>query len=230
MQNLHYTYDPVGNITHIRDEAQQTIYFRNSRVEPSAEYAYDAIYRLIEATGREHLGQLNGGLQPPIPASHTDIPRVGQLHPGDGNAMGNYREFYDYDAVGNIDRVRHASASGAWTRTYAYAVAPGQESNRLVSSIVGGTTEMFTHDVHGNMTSMPHLAQMAWDFEDQLQTCRTGGWWRGAISPTTRQVNAFARCGRSRRALLRSASIWERSRSSVAGMEESSVSSERRCT
>src|SRR6266702_967554 len=61
VQNLHYTYDPVGNITHIRDDAQQTIYFRNKRVEPSADYTYDAVYRLIEATGREHLGQNGGG-------------------------------------------------------------------------------------------------------------------------------------------------------------------------
>ncbi len=29
LQNLAYTYDPAGNITHIRDDAQQTIYFRN---------------------------------------------------------------------------------------------------------------------------------------------------------------------------------------------------------
>ena len=29
MQNLRYTYDPAGNITHIRDDAQQTIYFNN---------------------------------------------------------------------------------------------------------------------------------------------------------------------------------------------------------
>ena len=29
LQDLFYTYDPAGNITHIRDDAQQTIYFRN---------------------------------------------------------------------------------------------------------------------------------------------------------------------------------------------------------
>ena len=28
LQDLHYTYDPAGNITHIGDEAQQTIYSR----------------------------------------------------------------------------------------------------------------------------------------------------------------------------------------------------------
>src|SRR5262249_55866492 len=49
VQNLHYTYDPAGNITHIQDDAQQTVYFLNQRVEPSNDYIYDAIYRLIEA-------------------------------------------------------------------------------------------------------------------------------------------------------------------------------------
>ena len=58
-----------GNITHIRDDAQQTIFFRNKRVEPSADYTYDALYRLIEATGREHLGQAGGA---PIPHSYDD--------------------------------------------------------------------------------------------------------------------------------------------------------------
>ena len=67
LQNLHYTYDPAGNITHIQDDAQQTIYFRNKRVEPSNDYTYDALYRLIEATGREHLGQAGA----PIPHSPT---------------------------------------------------------------------------------------------------------------------------------------------------------------
>ena len=69
VQNLHYTYDPAGNITHIRDDAQQAVYFKNRRVEPSAEYTYDAVYRLIEATGREHLGQVGGT---PIPHSYND--------------------------------------------------------------------------------------------------------------------------------------------------------------
>jgi hypothetical protein len=56
LQNIHYTYDPVGNIIAIRDDAQQTIYFDGQVVRPDAEYKYDAIYRLIEATGREHIG------------------------------------------------------------------------------------------------------------------------------------------------------------------------------
>jgi hypothetical protein len=119
VQNLHYTYDPAGNITHIRDDAQQTIYFRRKRVEPSAEYTYDAIYRLIEATGREHLGQIR---EPPIPHSYNDAPRVGLLHPADGNAMGLYLERYVYDMVGNFLSMQHRGSDPdhpGWTRAYA---------------------------------------------------------------------------------------------------------------
>jgi hypothetical protein len=35
VQDLYYTYDAVGNITAIRDEAQQTIYFHNTVAEGS---------------------------------------------------------------------------------------------------------------------------------------------------------------------------------------------------
>ena len=58
LQDLSYTYDPAGNITHIRDDAQQTIYFNNAVSTPSADYTYDAIYRLIEATGASIIGQV----------------------------------------------------------------------------------------------------------------------------------------------------------------------------
>ena len=112
MQNLHYTYDPAGNITHIRDDAQQTIFFSNQRVEPSAEYTYDAIYRLIEATGREHLGQI-GGVADSARRTTTTAHASALLHPGDGNAMGRYLERYVYDAVGNFLRCSIAARSGA---------------------------------------------------------------------------------------------------------------------
>ena len=51
LQNLRYVHDPVGNIVEIGDSAQQTVFFNNDVVSPSAQYVYDAVYRLIEATG-----------------------------------------------------------------------------------------------------------------------------------------------------------------------------------
>jgi RHS repeat-associated protein len=178
LQALTYTYDPAGNITQILDAAQQTTYFRNRRVEPSADYTYDAIYKLIEATGREHLGQIPGA---PIPHSYNDAPRVGLLHPGDGNAMGRYLERYLYDAVGNFQRMIHRGSNPAnpgWTRNYAYNESSqlelGKQNNRLTSTTVGAATEAYStggngYDAHGNMLRMPHLQVMQWDFKDQLQ-------------------------------------------------------------
>nr|WP_233718497.1 toxin TcdB middle/C-terminal domain-containing protein [Nostoc mirabile] len=167
LQDLFYTYDPVGNITRIRDDAQQTIFFNNQVVLPHCDYSYDPIYRLIEATGREHIGQVE---QPET--TWDDEFRVNLSHPHDGQAMRNYTEQYFYDAVGNFEKLIHQAANGTWTRAYAYNKAsllePGKQSNCLSSTTVGQRTETYTYDAHGNMTSMPHLTLMQWDYKDQL--------------------------------------------------------------
>ena len=180
VQDLSYTYDPTGNITHIQDDADihDAVFFRNQRVEPSNDYTYDAIYRLIQAGGREQLGLNGGGPLPPTPSSYNDVPRVGLLSPGDGNAMGTYFERYEYDAVGNFLQFIHRGSDPAnpgWTRSYTYDEAsllePGRVSNRLTRTAVSGDQpikENYTHDVHGNMTAMPQLRRMQWDFKDEL--------------------------------------------------------------
>lgn len=178
-QNLSYVYDPVGNVTSIRDDAQQTIYFRNKRVEPSADYTYDASYRLIEATGREHLGQVGAA---PAPASYNDQPRIGILFSAsDGNAVGRYLERYVYDPVGNFKQIVHRGSDPAhpgWTRAYAYdepsQLEPGKQSNRLTSTTIGAATEHYStgangYNAHGNMLRLPQLQIMQWDCKDQLR-------------------------------------------------------------
>lgn len=189
VQNLRYTYDPAGNITHIRDDAQQTVYFRNKRVEPSAEYTYDALYRLIEATGREHLGQVGAA---PSPGSYDDKPRVGiLLSASDGKAMGRYLQRYVYDKVGNFQEMIHRGGdlvNPGWTRAYAYneasLIEPGKQSNRLTNTTTGATTETYStggdgYDAHGNMLRMPQLQIMQWDFKDQLRMTQ-----RQAVNPS----------------------------------------------
>jgi RHS repeat-associated protein len=176
LQDLTYTYDPVGNVTELRDSAQQTLFFRNNRVEAGAHYIYDAVYRLIEATGREHLGQIGGR---PISHSYDDASRIGLPHPGDGNALGRYVERYVYDAAGNFSTMQHIgsdpSAPG-WTRTYSYVeqsqLEPADRSNRLSSSVVGQTLDAYGYDVHGSMLKMPQLQEIRWNFQDQLQMTR----------------------------------------------------------
>ena len=177
VQNLRYTYDSVGNITHIRDDAQQTIFFRDRRVEPSNDYRYDATYQLIEATGREHLGQIGGVPNAPTAPDAFNGFHTGLLHPGDGNAMGSYLGSFVYDVVGNFLAMQHRGSDPShpgWTRSYAYEepslIEPGKVSNRLSSTQVGtGGVERYSYDAHGSMVAMPHLPVMQWTFLDQLR-------------------------------------------------------------
>jgi len=177
LQDLHYTYDPMGNITMIRDEAQQTNYFAGQVVSPSNQYEYDALYRLISAAGREHIGQTTN----PPPATRSDLKphydandwtRCNLPHPNEGQAMRNYTEAYEYDGVGNILAMIHQATGGAWTRRYGYEAT----SNRLLTTSLPGDgndvtllPSRYQYDRHGNMTVMPHLPLMQWDYRDQLQ-------------------------------------------------------------
>jgi hypothetical protein len=68
LQDLSYTFDPVGNILQITDAAQQTLFYNNSVVLPQNLFEYDALYRLVSATGREHASI--GDVQ----LDHNDLP------------------------------------------------------------------------------------------------------------------------------------------------------------
>ena len=168
LQDLRYTYDPVGNIVEIRDGAQPRVYFDNDVVSADQRFEYDALYRLSAASGRELRS-----LSQPVDAEVAFSP---QPHADDPAALRRYEETYAWDAVGNIVELRHTAAGGSFTRRYAYAAG----GNRLLrNSAPGEAAEPFSHsysyDAHGNMTSMPHLAAMAWDHADRLQHCDLGG-------------------------------------------------------
>jgi RHS repeat-associated protein len=177
LQNLSYIHDPAGNIMAVRDDAQQTRYFQNRRVEPSTDYTYDALARLIEATGRQHLGQAGA----PIPHSYNDAPRMGLPQPGDGNAMGRYLERYLYDLDGNILQMKHLGTDPAhpgFHRDYVYdevsLLEPAARSNRLTRTSVGATSDTYStggngYDAHGNLLRMPQLQATQWDYMDQLR-------------------------------------------------------------
>lgn len=179
LQNLKYTYDPVGNITQMTDEAQQTHFFRNSVVKPEGRFEYDAIYQLIKATGREHAG-IMGDIQ----RDHNDIPFISNLpHPNNSTAVRTYTEVYDYDELGNILRMQHIANGGSWTRRYHYTYqdSPLDRTNRLNATSLpsdshsGTYSARYNYDAFGNMSSMPHLPSMGWNFMDQLKTVDLGG-------------------------------------------------------
>jgi RHS repeat-associated protein len=181
LQNLKYVFDPVGNITQIRDDAQQTHFFKNSVIYPESKYEYDARYRLKKATGREHAG-IGGNAQ----RNQNDLPFITPL-PDENNATAvrNYTEQYDYDDLGNIKRLQHTATGANWTQRYKYAVDDDVTNltNRLKATNAEGDADgvfsgAYTHDLFGNMTSMPHLSapgSLIWDFADQLKEVNLGG-------------------------------------------------------
>jgi RHS repeat-associated protein len=177
LQDLSYTYDPVGNVTQIGDAAQDRVFHSNQCVLPGAEYRYDALYRLIAASGREHKGDGQ-------PYDWDDSSHFVTSLPNDCLALQNYIEQYRYDSVGNLMRVEHHAGRDLeqpglplWNRRYQYArdsnrllatSLPGDPANLPDYAAVPGYSGKYTYDVHGNMTAMPHLTLMQWDFRDQL--------------------------------------------------------------
>ncbi|HGY09104.1 MAG TPA: hypothetical protein ENK37_03470, partial [Oceanithermus profundus] len=163
LQDLRHTHDPVGNLTEVRDLAQQSVYFNNAAVHPGHAYTYDPLYRLTRATGREQTSAGSFGPQ--------DTPTGPQ--PGDPSALQTYTQDYTYDPTGNLLQLRHAANSGSYTRNYHYT----PDGNRLLETSEGtGATfpDTYTHDPHGNLTSMPHIAALVWDPDDQLQQATPG--------------------------------------------------------
>ena len=93
-------------------------------------------------------------------------------------AWRNYIQRFTYDGVGNILAMQHialGSSSNSWTRQYQYAT----DSNRLLSSGMGAEPAnryatsptldyRYPYDVHGSMTSLPHLPTMDWDSTEHL--------------------------------------------------------------
>lgn len=152
LQDINYTYDAVGNITEVEDDAQQTFYYSNSVIAPKGKYWYDALYRLTKATGRE-LASL---------AMPTDADFVNNLAVPNtaSNAMQNYTQEYRYDELGNIEQMRSV---GDWTRDYYYETA----NNRLKNH--DGGNDVYSYDEHGNCTEMPHLPELDWDYKDELK-------------------------------------------------------------
>ena len=170
LQDLTYTYDPVGNLVQTDDGAAQSVFFAGAVVSPGGQFTYDPSYRLRTAGGREHasLGMQPDSREPAMPT----VP-----HPNDANAVRSYTETYTYDEVGNITGLSHASPANSWTRRYQYA--PG--TNRLAAHSVPGDpaagpfSAVFGHDPGGNVVAMPGMTAMVWNHAGKLVGADLGG-------------------------------------------------------
>ena len=163
LQDLAYTHDCAGNLTHREDRAVPTVYFGNTAVTSLARFGYDALYRLTSAEGREHAGQNPGGFG--ASDNWDDGWATLVQAPGDVMAWRNFTESYEHDPVGNMLRLSHAAGPASFTRSYACETA----TNRLVSSAIGADIyPLGHHPAHGFVRSMPHLSLMAHNHRDEL--------------------------------------------------------------
>lgn len=182
LQDLSYTYDPVGNITQINDAAQNTVYHSNSVIRPQHHYVYDALYRLIEGSGREN------SQAPALPKSSENSPIHSQIPTPDPR---NYTQRYVYDQVGNFVEMQHYSpdSHARWTRHY----KTHTDSNRLHQTWYGNNTDVavtYHHDHHGSMLNLNRVETpppldleekwglaIQWDWRDMIRSfdCIGGG-------------------------------------------------------
>ena len=169
-----YYYDAVGNITSTVDTATQSVYFSATSPPVPAtadqDFTYDAIYRLIEATGREH----SGGAAD-VQFDEIDVPIKGIVHPNNPQGMRGYKETYTYDKVGNFTAFKHEATSSptapTWTRNYTYVTGTNQLDT--ITHPLG--TRNFPRDAHGNITAMSHLTAINWDYLDQMRRVEKSG-------------------------------------------------------
>jgi len=146
------------------------VFFNNQRVEPRSRYSYDALYRLIKASGREN-------------HQVTDAPDRAEAEPYavrfpiSDQALRNYSQSYAYDAVGNILEIRHRADGGNWTRQSTYAT----NSNRLLRSWTGDGRRNAVdvrYDGHGSMLNLantPEAYGLRWDYRDMIHRVNLGG-------------------------------------------------------
>src|SRR5262249_43934415 len=209
LQNFGYAYDLAGNVRSITEVTPgcgvrgnpdaDAARFQNLSADLRTgdalvrEFEYDALYRLIRATGRE---ANNIAAPPPWPDDfqiegfNWGTPAV----PTPGNAArltAKYVETYSYDPAGNMMKLSHNGAGLPWTRNYGMSgFTPEEWRDNVQDFMTGGTPDWgnggnrltnfgaasnaVTHqfDSNGNMTREFSNRVFDWDHSDRLRSFR----------------------------------------------------------
>ncbi|WP_454690550.1 RHS repeat-associated core domain-containing protein [Achromobacter aloeverae] len=184
LQDLAYTYDPVGNVVGMTDNAAQAACFKNQATTAARAYTYDALYRLLSASGREN-------------AVASGSPDTDNPGPDPVNYR-NYSRSYAYDLGGNLIRI--TPGNGLPNRIMTVALA----SNRAVSNASAtGATPANVHatyfDAAGNANCLDGNMQqpMRWSGLNQLGCLVTVQ--RSATDPAQNDRESYAYDGDGRR-------------------------------
>ncbi|WMJ75339.1 SpvB/TcaC N-terminal domain-containing protein [Cytophagaceae bacterium ABcell3] len=152
-QDNFYEYDLSGNITSIINRAPGSGVGGTDILEK--DYTYDALYRLLSATGRET-------------ATTAAEPWDDTYRSHDPTLTRGYTQHYSYDKMGNIQGLQHIATGGNFTRSFTYT----ENKNILEDITIGQTAYGFIHDVNGNIIREGESRHFAWDYADRLKSFR----------------------------------------------------------
>lgn len=175
-QDIHYTYDPVGNLIHLVDEVQQPAapnprLLEGLNVSAHSEYTYDALYQLVSASGRVHQALLQNDYADRSRESGVSTnwgKGTRHIALNNGATVERYTRTYAYDQAGNVMSIRHHGTSRNWTKQN-WCSATSNRSlpfNDLNGAAVTNPERRF--DANGNCLYMPHLRGLSWNYRNHI--------------------------------------------------------------
>lgn len=145
ISDLHYDYDPAGNIISLEDKGTDPGWYNNQQATGLRKYGYDSLYRLVSAKGRER-----------HPVNPDDLTA--------GYIWSPYTERYTYDDGNNLTEISHAGGSG--NRTVTMTVS--ESSNRAVVKN-SGTTPDTGFLAGGLQKALSDGRQLSWQADSQIR-------------------------------------------------------------
>ena len=161
LQSVTYTYDPVGNLVLMRDKTQQDL-FCYPQPESVGDYTYNALYRVVNATGQEHPGieantHINGFKQS-IYASLCPADPLDQV------TTVPYTEEYSYDNSSNLIQMTHrASGPGNPPADFIRDFPVAANSDRLTGVAYDG-------DGNPQWLMLNNQVALNWDYRNNLSS------------------------------------------------------------
>lgn len=190
LQSLAYQYDLSGNILTIHDRAPESgILNTDLGIDAlDRKFAYDALYRLCSATGREC------DLPPELPWDAG--PRGTDLTKTRG-----YREHYRYDDAGNIMELKHVNNGTGFTRVFDMASGNNRLNTMTITSDQPASTQYaYAYDANGNMSQETTSRHFEWDHVDRMKAFRTQA---GTSEPSVHAHYLYDSAGKRVKKLVR---------------------------
>ena len=192
VQDSTYEYDLAGNVTAIEERVPNCGIAggAGARDQLTRAFTYDAVYRLLSATGRACAGDSESRRR--ADSSACGFHPRGRAAPSQSNApdlTSPYTETFAYDPVGNMLELAFQSTgpgATAWKRRMGIGGLPHDQAasapnNRLTSVRVGQASTVFGSDADGNTITADTTQTYTWDHSDRLVAYRV----QAGATPTT---------------------------------------------